>query len=186
MRVTSPSRPICPAVRHSVRHRNRRSMRCRTPCFRGWKLARIWGDHYRAPHQATTSGGLTVASFARASKPLTVRIGRLLWKRVLLVTALMLPLHVDAACTFGSLKGSCVAMFAGEFTGILQRCNLKLDGNGRATGSCLDGTGAVFQADPVQFSTTGNCRLSGRSDNGFNNNPPAKPVAFRRWPPKGA
>ncbi len=51
MRVTLPSRPICPAVRHSARNRKRRSMRCRTPCVRGWKPARIWGDHYqnRAP-----------------------------------------------------------------------------------------------------------------------------------------
>ncbi len=92
----------------------------------------------------------------------------MLMRVFLVASSILLPLHVDAACTFGNLQGRYVAMFAGEFSGLWQRCNLKLDSNGRATGSCLDGTGAIFQADPVQFSITGNCRLSGRSDNGFN------------------
>lgn len=81
----------------------------------------------------------------------------------------LLPAPAESACTLKNLQGRYVAMIAGEFSGLWQRCNLRLDSNGRATGSCLDGTGAVFPADPVQFSLTGNCRLSGQSDNGFNN-----------------
>lgn len=89
-----------------------------------------------------------------------------MWKGLLLVGVSILPLQSEAACTPKSLQGRYVAMFAGEFSGFWQRCNVRVNSRGFATGRCEVGTGDIGPMDPIQFSVSPGCFVSGNSESG--------------------
>jgi hypothetical protein len=65
------------------------------------------------------------------------------------------------------LQGRYVAIFAGEFSGFWQRCNVSVNASGLATGNCLASNGDTGPLDPIQFSVRSNCSVSGETASGF-------------------
>jgi hypothetical protein len=84
-----------------------------------------------------------------------------------IVLASVLPLAAQAECTSSNLQGRWTAVIVGEHSGLWQRCNLKIDSTGRATGSCLLSNGGVAATDPIQFQVSGDCSFRGESQSGL-------------------
>jgi hypothetical protein len=91
-----------------------------------------------------------------------------MWKSLLLVGVSILPLRAESACTGKDLQGRYVGLIAGELSGTVfwSRCNFRVKASGRATGSCLSSTGATGPIDPIQFSVSPSCSVSGTHANG--------------------
>ncbi|MGH8565667.1 MAG: hypothetical protein ACREXW_16875 [Gammaproteobacteria bacterium] len=86
-------------------------------------------------------------------------------KGLLFAGITILPVHADAACTLKNLQGRYSAIIAAEFDG-WQRCNVRVNANGLATGICLTSTGDTVLTDPIQFSVSPSCFVSGTSASG--------------------
>jgi hypothetical protein len=91
-----------------------------------------------------------------------------MWKSLLLVGVSILPLRAESACTGKDLQGRYVSLVAGELSGTAFwfRCNFRVKASGRATGSCLSFTGATVPIDPIQFSVSPSCSVSGTNADG--------------------
>ena len=90
-----------------------------------------------------------------------------MWKSLLLVGVSILPLRAESACTGKDLQGRYVSLIGGELSGFWSRCDFRVKASGLATGSCSStapgGTGPI---DPIQFSVSPSCSVSGTSANG--------------------
>jgi hypothetical protein len=84
---------------------------------------------------------------------------------ILFAGASILPAQAEE-CTLRTLQGRYEAILAGELSGFWQRCTVRVNARGFATGICLDGSGRVDTADPIQFSVTSNCFVEGWSESG--------------------
>ena len=76
-------------------------------------------------------------------------------------------MRAESACTLQNLQGRYVPIFAGEFSGFWQRCNVSVNASGLATGGCLESTGNTGPLDPIQFSVRSNYSVSGETASGF-------------------
>jgi hypothetical protein len=94
-----------------------------------------------------------------------------MWKSLLLVGVSILPLRAESACTGKDLQGRYVGLAAGlaagELPAVWFRCDFRVKASGRATGSCLFSTGATGPLDPIQFSVSPSCSVSGTSVSGI-------------------
>ena len=85
-----------------------------------------------------------------------------MWKSLLFVGASILPLRAESACT-----GKDVSLIAGELSGFWSRCDFRVKASGLATGNCSSpAPGATGPIDPIQFSVSPSCSVSGTSANG--------------------
>ncbi len=90
-----------------------------------------------------------------------------MWKSLLLVGVSILPLRAESACTGKDLQGRYVGLAAGELSGVWFGCNFRVKASGLTTGSCLFSTGATGPLDPIQFSVSRSCSVSGTSVSGI-------------------
>lgn len=88
-----------------------------------------------------------------------------MWKGLLLAGITIFPVHADAACTLKNLQGRYSAIIAAEFGG-WQKCSVRVNARGMATGSCVTSTGDIVLTDPIQFSVSPNCFVPGNSASG--------------------